>query len=194
MHVGTVAAGRIGLAVLQRLKPFDVKLHYSDRHRLPAAIEKELGLTFHPTAGEMVPFCDVVTINTPLHTETENLFDDAMIGRMKPGTYLVNTARGKIWNRDAVVRALKATLAGYAGDVWFPQPAPQGHPCQTMPHHGMTPQPPARHSRPRRATLRACAKSSNAGSRGGRSARSISSSNTQARTAKVSSTLPRTPA
>ena len=35
MHVGTVAAGRIGLAVLRRLKPFDVKLHYTDRHRLP---------------------------------------------------------------------------------------------------------------------------------------------------------------
>ena len=140
MHVGTVAAGRIGLAVLQRLKPFDVKLHYTDRHRLPAAIEKELGLTFHPTAGEMVPFCDVVTINAPLHPETENLFDDAMIGQMKRGTYLVNTARGKICNRDAVVRALESgQLAGYAGDVWFPQPAPQDHPWRTMPHHGMTP-------------------------------------------------------
>ena len=67
MHVGTVAAGRIGLAVLRRLKPFDVKLHYTDRHRLPADVEKELGLTFHRTAAEMVPFCDVVTINAPLH-------------------------------------------------------------------------------------------------------------------------------
>src|SRR5881396_2003979 len=72
MHVGTVAAGRIGLAVLRRLKPFDVKLHYTDRHRLPAEVEKELGLTFHKTAAEMVPFCDVVTINAPLHPETEN--------------------------------------------------------------------------------------------------------------------------
>src|SRR5580698_1809100 len=45
MHVGTVAAGRIGLAVLRRLKPFDVKLHYTDRHRLPAEVEKELNLT-----------------------------------------------------------------------------------------------------------------------------------------------------
>jgi formate dehydrogenase len=140
MHVGTVAAGRIGLAVLKRLKPFDVKLHYTDRHRLPAAIEKELDLAFHPTAAEMVPFCDVVTINAPLHPETENLFDDAMISRMKRGTYLVNTARGKICNRDAIVRALESgQLAGYAGDVWFPQPAPQDHPWRTMPHHGITP-------------------------------------------------------
>src|SRR4029450_7158517 len=79
MHVGTGAAGRIGNAVLRRLKPFDMKLHYTDRHRLPAAVEQELGLTFHPSAAEMVPVCDVVTINAPLHPETENLFDDRMI-------------------------------------------------------------------------------------------------------------------
>ncbi len=140
MHVGTVAAGRIGLAVLRRLKPFDVKLHYTDRHRLPKSVEKELGLTFHPTAADMVPVCDVVTINCPLHPETENLFDAAMIARMKRGAYLVNTARGKICNRDAIAAALKSgRLAGYAGDVWFPQPAPQDHPWRTMPHHGMTP-------------------------------------------------------
>ncbi len=140
MHVGTVGAGRIGLAVLRRLRPFEVKLHYTDRHRLPAAVEKELALTFHKTAADMVPACDVVTINAPLHPETENLFDETMIARMKRGGYLVNTARGKIANRDAVANALKSGhLAGYAGDVWFPQPAPQDHPWRTMPHHGMTP-------------------------------------------------------
>jgi formate dehydrogenase len=140
MHVGTVAAGRIGTAVLRRLKPFDVKLHYTDRHRLPGEVEKELGLTFHVTAAEMVPHCDVVTINAPLHPETENLFDAKMIARMKRGAYLINTARGKIANRDAVAAALKSDqLAGYAGDVWFPQPAPQDHPWRAMPHHGMTP-------------------------------------------------------
>jgi phosphoglycerate dehydrogenase-like enzyme len=140
MHVGTVAAGRIGLAVLRRLKPFDMHLHYTDRHRLPKSIEKELGLTFHKTAAEMIPVCDVVTINAPLHPETENLFDDKMLARMKRGAYLINTARAKICDRDAVVRALESgQLAGYAGDVWFPQPAPKDHPWRTMPHHGMTP-------------------------------------------------------
>ncbi len=140
MHVGTVGAGRIGLAVLRRLRPFEVKLHYTDRHRLPTAVEKELALTFHETAADMVPACDVVTINAPLHPETENLFDETMIAHMKRGCYLVNTARGKIANRDAVASALESGhLAGYAGDVWFPQPAPQDHPWRTMPHHGMTP-------------------------------------------------------
>jgi formate dehydrogenase len=140
MAVGSVAAGRIGLAVLRRLKPFDVQLHYTDRHRLAAEVEDELGLTFHPDAASMVPECDVVTINAPLHPQTEHLFDDAMFARMKRGTYLVNTARGRICDRDAVVRALESgQLAGYAGDVWFPQPAPPDHPWRTMPHEGMTP-------------------------------------------------------
>jgi formate dehydrogenase len=140
MDVGTVAAGRIGTAVLRRLKPFGVKLHYTDRHRLPAETEKELNVTHHPDVQSLVRVCDVVTINAPLHPETENMFDDELIGQMKRGAYLVNTARGKICDRDAVVRALESgQLAGYAGDVWFPQPAPRDHPWRTMPHHGMTP-------------------------------------------------------
>jgi formate dehydrogenase len=140
MSVGTVAAGRIGLAVLKRLKPFDMKLHYTDRHRLPEAVEKEYGLTYHATVEDMVKVCDVVTINCPLHPETEHLFDEKLISKMKRGAYIVNTARGKICDRDAIVRALESgQLAGYAGDVWFPQPAPQDHPWRTMPHHGMTP-------------------------------------------------------
>ena len=140
MAVGTVGAGRIGSAVLRRLKPFDVKLHYTDRHRLPANVEQELNVTFHPTAESLVRVCDVVTINTPLHPETEHLFDDALIAKMKRGAYLVNTARGKICDRDAIARALKSgQLAGYAGDVWFPQPPPQEHAWRSMPHHGMTP-------------------------------------------------------
>lgn len=140
MQVGTVGAGRIGTAVLRRLAPFDVGLHYTDRHRLPQKVEQELGLTYHASAAEMVPHCDVVTINAPLHPETEHLFDATMLARMKRGTYLINTARGKICDRDAVAAALASGhLAGYAGDVWFPQPAPRDHPWRAMPHHAMTP-------------------------------------------------------
>jgi len=140
MAVGSVAAGRIGLAVLRRLKPFDVKLHYTDLHRLPEDVERDLGVTFYESAAEMVPHCDVVTINAPLYPGTEGLFNDELIATMKRGSYIVNTARGKICDRDAIVRALESgQLAGYAGDVWFPQPAPRDHPWRSMPHHGMTP-------------------------------------------------------
>jgi formate dehydrogenase len=140
MQVGTVAAGRIGSAVLRRLKPFEVGLHYTDRHRLPEEVEQELGLTFHEDAESLVGVCDVVTINAPLHPETENLFDEQLLAKMKRGSYLINTARGKICDRDAVARACESgQLAGYAGDVWFPQPAPKDHPWRSMPHQGMTP-------------------------------------------------------
>jgi len=140
MQVGTVGAGRIGSAVMRRLKPFEVGLHYTDRHRLPAETEAELGVTYHPTVESLVEVCDVVTINAPLHPETEHLFDAELIGRMKRGAYLVNTARGKICDRDAVAAACESGhLAAYAGDVWFPQPAPADHPWRTMAHHGMTP-------------------------------------------------------
>ncbi len=140
MQVGTVGAGRIGSAVLRRLAPFDVGLHYTDRHRLPAEVEQSLGVTFHPDVESLVRVCDVVTVNAPLHPETEHLFDEELIGKMKRGAYLVNTARGKICDPDAVARACESgQLAAYAGDVWFPQPAPADHPWRGMPHHGMTP-------------------------------------------------------
>ncbi|BBX66320.1 formate dehydrogenase [Mycobacterium saskatchewanense] len=140
MHVGTVAAGRIGLAVLRRLAPFDVHLHYTDKHRLPAEVERELNLTFHPSVQDMVPHLDVVTINAPLHPETRGLFNDDLLATMKRGAYLINTARALICDEGAIVRALETgQLAGYAGDVWYPQPAPADHPWRTMPHHGMTP-------------------------------------------------------
>ena len=140
MHIGTVAAGRIGLDALRKMKPFDVHLHYFDRHRLPENVEKELNLTFHKSVESMVKVCDVVTINCPLHPETENLFNKNLISKMKKGAYIVNTARGKICNKDDIAAALKSgQLSGYAGDVWFPQPAPNDHVWRSMPNHGMTP-------------------------------------------------------
>jgi len=140
MHIGTVAAGRIGLDALRKMKPFDVHLHYFDRHRLPESVEQELNLTFHESVESLVGVCDVVTINCPLHPETEHLFDDDLISKMKRGAYIVNTARGKICDKDAIARACESgQLSGYAGDVWFPQPAPNDHVWRSMPNHGMTP-------------------------------------------------------
>ena len=135
MNVGTVAAGRIGLAVLRRLKPFDVKLHYYDKHRLPKEVEKELGLTFHPNVESLVKVCDVVTINAPLHPETEHMFNDKLIGMMKRGSYIVNTARGKICRpRRHRARAGERPARGLCGRRVVPAAARQrtipGAPCR----------------------------------------------------------------
>ncbi len=140
MNVGTVAAGRIGLRVLRLMKPHDVKLHYMDRHRLPEAVEKELDLTYHTSLDSLTKVCDVVTLNCPLYPETEHMINAQSLKSFKRGAYLINTARGKLCDRDAIAAALESgQLAGYAGDVWFPQPPPADHPWRTMPHHGMTP-------------------------------------------------------
>jgi formate dehydrogenase len=140
MQVGTVAAGRIGLRVLRLLKPFDVGLHYMDRHRLPESVEKELNLTYHSNLESLARVCDVVTLNCPLHPETEHMVNEKTLEFFKRGAYIVNTARGKLVETDAIVAAVeRGHIAGYAGDVWFPQPAPKDHPWRTMPHHAMTP-------------------------------------------------------
>jgi formate dehydrogenase len=118
MHVGCVGAGLSGFAVLRRLRPFDVRLHYTDPCRLPLAVENDLGLTYHPNAAAMVPACDVVTIHCPLHDRTTRMFDADMMGRMKRGAYLVNTARGGICDPAAIAHALETgKLAGYAADT-----------------------------------------------------------------------------
>ena len=140
MHVGTIAAGRIGIDMLRKMKPFDVHLHYFDKHRLSNQVEAELGLTYHPSVESMVAACDVINISCPLHPETEHMFNDELISKCKKGAYIINTARGKICDKDAIARACESgQLSGYAGDVWFPQPPPNDHVWRTMPNHGMTP-------------------------------------------------------
>ena len=130
MQVGTVGARADRL---RRAAPAEAVRGRAALHRPPpAARRRTRSGSASPstrTPSRWCSVCDVVTINAPLHPETEHLFDDELIGKMKRGAYLVNTARGKICDRDAVVRALETgQLAGYAGDVWFPQPAPAGPP------------------------------------------------------------------
>ena len=140
MHIGTIAAGRIGYDMLRKMAPFDVHLHYFDRHRLSTEKEKELNLNYHYSVESLVKKCDVINISCPLHPETEHMFNDELISKCKPGAYIINTARGKICDRDAIARGLESgQLSGYAGDVWFPQPAPNDHVWRSMPNHGMTP-------------------------------------------------------
>ncbi|RWA06947.1 hypothetical protein EKO27_g8164 [Xylaria grammica] len=130
--VGTVAVGRIGERVLRRLKAFDCKeLLYFDYQPLKPEVEKEIGARRVESLEEMLAQCDVVTINCPLHEKTRGLFNKDLIAKMKPGSWLVNTARGAIVVKEDVAEALKSGhLRGYGGDVWFPQPAPNDHPLR----------------------------------------------------------------
>ncbi|KAB8259276.1 hypothetical protein BDV32DRAFT_124520 [Aspergillus pseudonomiae] len=134
--VGTVGVGRIGERVLRRLKPFDCKeLLYYDYQALSPEVEKEIGCRRVEDLADMVSQCDIVTINCPLHESTQGLFNKELIAKMKPGSWLVNTARGAIVVKEDVAEALKSGhLRGYGGDVWFPQPAPKDHPLRYAEH------------------------------------------------------------
>jgi formate dehydrogenase len=140
MDVGVIAAGRIGRAVLRRLAPFDVNLHYTDTRRLATDVEKQLNVTFHPTVESLVQAVDVVSIHSPLYDDTRRMFNEQLISTMRRGSYIVNTARAEETVPEAIAAALKSgQLAGYAGDVWYPQPPPPDHPWRTMPNNAMTP-------------------------------------------------------
>jgi formate dehydrogenase len=137
--VGIYGAGQIGQLIAHRLKPFDVKMLYYKRSRLGTTEELYLGIRY-ATLEEMLRECDVIVVASPLTPETRGLFDRETLFGMKEGAHLVNIARGAIVERDALVEALETGhLAGYAGDVWDPEPAPPDHPWRTMPNHAMTP-------------------------------------------------------
>jgi len=137
--VGIIGVGRIGQRVCERLKAFGVKIIYYDYHRLNTVEEFVLGARY-TILDRLVEQSNIITINTPLTPQTDGMFNRDLLFRMKKGAYLINTARGRIVDTTSLVQALeKGHLAGYAGDVWFPQPAPKDHPWRHMPNHAMVP-------------------------------------------------------
>lgn len=132
--IGIFGFGRIGQLVAERLAPFNVTIQHYDPIN-----QKDNEHSKFVKFDELVKTSDAITIHTPLTPETDNLFDSDVLAKMKDGSFLVNTARGKIVNTDALVKALEDKhIQGYAGDVWYPQPAPADHPWRTMPRNAMT--------------------------------------------------------
>ncbi|KAL4378950.1 hypothetical protein GQ457_02G011740 [Hibiscus cannabinus] len=138
--VGTIGAGRIGKLLLQRLKPFNCNLLYHDRVKIDPELEKQTGAKFEEDLDAMLPKCDIIVVNTPLTEKTRGMFNKDRIAKMKKGVLIVNNARGAIMDTQAVADACSSGhIAGYSGDVWFPQPAPKDHPWRYMPNQAMTP-------------------------------------------------------
>lgn len=137
--VGIYGAGAIGQLIAIRLKAFGVETLYYKRTRLSHPEEEVIGARY-ARLDEMQERCDAIVITAPLTPETESLFDRDVISGMKTGSWIVNVARGGIVETDALVEALESgQLGGYAGDVWYPEPAPADHPWRRMPNHMLTP-------------------------------------------------------
>lgn len=132
--IGTIGCGRIGYRVLQRLEAFNpAELLWFDYTDLPADAASAISARRVATLDELLAQCDVVTVNCPLHEQTRGLINAERLAKMKKGAWLVNTARGAICDRMAVVNALESGhLNGYGGDVWDVQPAPADHPWRDM--------------------------------------------------------------
>ena len=122
--LGIIGMGRIGLAVAQRARAFGLSIHYHNRRRLPAAIEAELGASYHASVDTLLRIADIVTLHCPHTPETHELVSAPRIAAMKPSAYLINTARGEIVDEDALIKALThGGIAGAGLDVYSHEPA-----------------------------------------------------------------------
>lgn len=110
LTVGVVGTGRIGSAVIDRLRGFGCRILAHDKQSKSSAQ--------HVPLDELLRRSDIVTLHTPLDAETHHLLDRGRIDQLKPGAYLVNTARGSLVDTDALLVALETgRLAGAALDV-----------------------------------------------------------------------------
>jgi glyoxylate reductase len=121
--LGIVGMGRIGQAVAHRARAFGLTIVYHNRHRVPEALETMLGARFEPDLDAMLAMTDILTLHCPASAETRHLIDARRIGLMKPGAFIINTARGSIVEEEAMIAALISGHLGGAGlDVFEHEP------------------------------------------------------------------------
>ncbi len=114
--------GRIGRAVARRARGFSMRTLYWGPRRIAESEERALGLVYVPL-DQLLAESDFVSIHAPLKPETRHLIGERELGLMKPGAFLVNTARGPIVDERALARALAARrIAGAALDVFENEP------------------------------------------------------------------------
>ena len=131
--VGLVGFGDIARATAERLAPFGCELYYYTRHRRTPEEERKYGVTYLPLE-ELAAACDIVSLHCAVTDETRNMVDDALLRRMKPTAYLINTARGDLVDNAALVQALtEGRIAGAGLDTLAPEPVPDGHPLTVLP-------------------------------------------------------------
>ena len=136
--LGIIGLGRIGKAVARRAAGFDMRVLYHNRNRDLAA-EAELGVRY-ASLDELLAQCDFVCLNVPLTAQTEKLIGEAQLRAMKPGAFLINTARGAVVDTEALLRALtEGWIAGAGLDVTEPEPLPRDHPLLKLPNLVLTP-------------------------------------------------------
>ena len=128
--LGIVGLGAIGIAVAERARGFRMKI-LGYEVAPPRDIEKDLGIVRVPL-DELLSEADFVTLHVPLTPQTRHMIGEAQLKRMKPGAYLINTARGGIVDEAALYRALSEKWIAGAGIDAFAQEPPTGNPLLTL--------------------------------------------------------------
>ena len=135
-RVLVIGAGRIANAITRRLLPFEVHVDRIGR----TARTDELG-AIHDMASlpTLLPQAEIVSIIVPLTPETTHLVDAEFLAQMQDGALLVNTARGRIVDTDALLVELRNGRLRAALDVTDPEPLPEGHALWSAPNTIITP-------------------------------------------------------
>ncbi len=121
--LGIVGMGRIGQAVAHRARAFGLEVIYHNRKRLPEALEGMLGARFEGELDALIARADILTLHCPLTKDTRALIDARRIALMKPGSSIINTARGELIDMEALLAALDAGhLVGAGLDVYPEEP------------------------------------------------------------------------
>jgi lactate dehydrogenase-like 2-hydroxyacid dehydrogenase len=119
---GVVGLGRIGTASALRARAFGMQVAFYDPS-LPNGAELSFGFTRARTLNELLGMADVVSIHTPLTTQTRAMINASAVAAMKPGAYLINTARGPICDTSALLEGLQSgKLAAVGLDVLPKEP------------------------------------------------------------------------
>ena len=123
-RLAIIGLGRIGQAVAHRARGFGLEVAYHSRHRVAPALENMLGVRYEPDLDRLVAEADIVSLHCPSTPETHHILSAGRIALMKPGAYVINTARGDLIDEKALIHALENGLIGGAGlDVFAHEPA-----------------------------------------------------------------------
>jgi glyoxylate reductase len=122
--LGLYGFGQIGQAMARRAQGFSMRVLYHMRHRAPQTLEKELNAQF-VNRETLLRESDFLSLHVPLTTDTHHMIGASELARMKPGAFLINTARGEVVDEEALVQALWGKkIAGAGLDVFEHEPEP----------------------------------------------------------------------
>lgn len=137
--VGLVGIGQIGRHVARILGAFGAQVLYTKPNRLAPEDEERLGVAY-ASFEELLGRSHVVSLHNRFVPETEQMMDDRAFGLMRDGSFFVNTARGRLVDEAALLRALESgKLAGAALDVFWKEPLPADSPLLGAPNLVLTP-------------------------------------------------------